>query len=430
MNLFTRNGAADRPGRRRVLGVGAVLAATSLLATTLAGCSGGSGNAATDTNKPFVIGAVNSLSGDYAAVGKNIDRGIKIAVDEINAQGGILGRQVEVKSVDDAGDPGKTQLAVKSLVEQDKIDLLLPNPISSIRQVTLPYETQRKIFSIATSTTPALGDAEKYPYSFLNGVINERRGQAMAQLIADRETGKKVGILHASQLAQQGETAEFGKLQDAFGFKVTKDIEFAGGTTDFTAQLASLRDSGAEVVVAAAQYGSFVNALMSGMQTLGWKAPVYIFPEGVTGNLAEQVPAGVSDQFNAMFETAAIKSTTTDPNMDKFVQTAAASGKIDYLMAMAYAYDDVWLAKWVYEKAQKDSNKTDGDSLKLAAETISGEKEFRYPQLVFKPNPGWTKDVHTTAAYDYSNFYGVIKSGQIDNGRYKGELFETDYSKK
>jgi branched-chain amino acid transport system substrate-binding protein len=430
MNLFTRNGAADRPGRRRVLGVGAALAATSLLATTLAGCSGGSGNAAADTNKPFVIGAVNSLSGDYAAVGKNIDRGIKVAVDEVNAQGGILGRKVELKSVDDAGDPGKTQLAVKSLVEQDKVDLLLPNPISSIRQVTLPYETQRKLFTIVTSTTPALGDPAKYPYSFLNGVINDRRGQAMAQLMSDRESGKKVGMLHANQLAQQGESAGFAKLQDAFGFKVTKDIEFAGGTTDFTAQLASLRDSGAEVVVAGAQYGSFVNALMSGMQTLGWKAPVYIFPEGVTGNLAEQVPAAVANQFNALFEAAAIKSTTTDPNMDKFVQEAAPGGQIDYLMAMSYAHDDVWLAKWVYEKAEKESKKIDGDSLKLAAETISGEKDFPYPQLVFKPNPGWTKDVHTTAAYDYSKFYGVIKSGQIENGRYEGELFNTDYSKK
>lgn len=411
---------------RRPLRAVSALAATALAAGALVACGSGGGEAGSD--EPFVIGAVNSLSGDYSAVGKNIERGIEIAIDEINADGGIMGREVTLESIDDAGDAGKTQLAVKRLVEQDEVDFLLPNPISALRQVTLPYETQNQVLTIAASSSPALADAASYPYSFLNGELNTARSDAMAQLIQDQGGSEKVGLLYTNTSAQIEESERFQEISDGFGLEVTRATEFEGGATDLTSDLAGLRDSGAEVVVAAAQYGSFVNSLMRGMQTLGWDAPVYIFPEGVTGDVHEQVPEAVADQFHALYEAPIIKTEDPDPAMQSFIEKASAESEIDYLMATAVAYDGVWLAKWIFETAQEEHGDTEADTLAQVAQSIGEVEDFPYPQLVFKPNPGWDDDTHTTENYDYSEFYGVIGSSPVENGQYPGELFTTEYA--
>jgi ABC-type branched-subunit amino acid transport system substrate-binding protein len=412
----------------RLTGRGAFVAVLSILALSLSSCgSGGNKPAEKAADQPFVIGSVNSTSGDYSAIGQNIARGIKIAIDDVNKSGGINGRQVTLNLIDDAGDPGKTQLAVKKLVEQEKVDFVLPNPISALRQVTLPYETQKKVFTMGAGGSAALGDPKKYPYSFLNGEINTKRSTAMAQLLKDEKAGTKVGLLCSNTTSQTEECDFFKALAPNFGLSIEHSGQFDNGATDLTAQLATARERGAEVVVAAAQYGSFVKSIMSSMQTLGWKAPVYIYPEGVTGEIHDQIPSAVSSQFHALFEAPCILTNTPDPEMQSFIKTASADGELKYLAPAALAHDQVWLAKWVYENAQKNLNATDGDSLKKTAETIGSVKDFPYTQLMFSPNPGWTEDVHSTANYDYSDFYGVIGNSPMTNSQYPGTLFKTTF---
>src|SRR4051794_1989518 len=190
---------------------------------------------------------------------------------------------------------------------------------------------------------------------------------------------------------------------------------------DVTPELAKLKSEGAEVVLSAAQYNNQIQAVMSGMETLGWKAPVYFFPEAVTGDVHTQVPPSVSSQFHALMEAPVIDTGHQSKELTDFLEAANASGPVSYLFAMSLAYDAVWLAKWIYETAQKKSGDPSADSLKKAAESI-GASDFDYPQLAFPPNPGWDAKTHTTANYDYSKFYGVIVDSPINNGQYKGKL--------
>jgi branched-chain amino acid transport system ATP-binding protein len=410
-------------GTRRSLAArgGVLITAGLLLAACGSGADTSKGSASSGSSEPFVIGAVNALSGPYASVGTNLAAGAKVAVDAVNAKGGINGRQVKLVSVDDAGDPAKTQLAVKDLVENQKVDFLLPDALSSLRQVTLPYETANKVFAIAGSTTAELGDASKYPYGFLNGELSPKRATAMAEAVKQADAGTKLGMLYSNTAAQVSEAQAMpGEAQKA-GQTVVDSVQIATGATDVTAELAKLKSEGAQVVLSAAQYNNHIQAVMSGMETLGWNAPVYFFPEAVTGDVHTQIPSSVSSQFHALMEAPVINTGHQSKELTDFLEAANAIGPVSYLFAMSLAYDAVWIAKWVYETAQDRSGNTSGDSVKKAAESI-GDSNFDFPQLAFPPNPGWDSKTHTTANYDYSKFYGVITDGPIKNGQYEGKL--------
>jgi branched-chain amino acid transport system substrate-binding protein len=404
---------------QRIIGIASMVSLTVIATACSSSSSGGAGNKSKSGD--FVIGAVNSLTGNYASVGKNLDAGLKVGVDEVNAKGGINGRTVVLKSVDDAGDSAKTQLAVKQLVEQDHVDMLIPNALSFLRQVTLPYETTKKVFTITSSATAALADPKKYPYSFLNGEYSLSRAPAMAQAIKDLGAVSKVGILHSNTNAQTDEAAKLSDIAPNFGLKVVKNTEIQGGATDVTSELAGLRSAGADVVVESAQYGTAINVVMSGMQTIGWKAPVFIVPEALVGNLADQkIPSAVSSQFHAVWYASMTKSATSpSAEMQAFISAASTHGPITYLAAMCLAHDEIWLTKWVYEQAQKESGNTSGDSLKKAAEEVGAQQDFP-SQLMFAPNPGWSPDEHSTIGYDYSKFYSAITNTPAVNGIYDG----------
>jgi branched-chain amino acid transport system substrate-binding protein len=396
------------------------------LAMLAAGC-GISDSGSGSNSGEFTIGAVNSTSGDYASIGQELEAGLKVAIDQINDEGGINGRKVVLISKDDGGDPAKTQLAVKQLVEQEKVDFLFPNALSFLRQVTLPYETSRKVFTISSSSTGDLADPKKYPYSFINGEPAPARPPAMAQALKNFAGGTRVGVLYTDTPSQQDEAEILEDDASVVGLEVVKNTEIPGASTDVTSQLAALRAAGAEIVVWAASYPNSVNVVMTGMQTIGWKAPVFSFPEAIIGDLTDQkVPAKVADQFHSLFYTFATKTDGENPLLEPMQASASELGTASYTSAVSH--DVAWLAKWVYEQADEEYGDTSADSLRKAAESVGTVTDFPYPQLVFPPNPGWSADDHTAASYDFTNFYSVIDYGPADNGIYSGSLQETDYS--
>ena len=91
----------------------------------LAGCSGGGGSGGGSTDGPIVIGISLPLTGDFSQPGTEAKRGYEIWRDLVNAQGGVLGRQVELKITDDASNQDTVVADYTKLITQDKVDLLL-----------------------------------------------------------------------------------------------------------------------------------------------------------------------------------------------------------------------------------------------------------------------------------------------------------------
>jgi branched-chain amino acid transport system substrate-binding protein len=130
---------------------GGVVVAASL-ALALSACSSSSNNsgasATPSSGAPLVIGASVSLTGDFADSGKAVQRGYQLWANEVNAKGGILGRKVTIKIVDDASSPTQVVSNYQNLINRDKVNLVF-GPFSSLL------------------TVPASQVAKRYGYAFL-----------------------------------------------------------------------------------------------------------------------------------------------------------------------------------------------------------------------------------------------------------------------
>lgn len=134
--------------RRAALAAVATLSLISACSSSPSSTSSGGTGAASAEAKPLVIGASVSLTGDFADPGKAVKAGYELWADQVNAKGGILGRKVELKIVDDTSSPTQVVTNYQNLINQDKVDLVF-GPFSSLL------------------TVPASQVAKRYGYAFL-----------------------------------------------------------------------------------------------------------------------------------------------------------------------------------------------------------------------------------------------------------------------
>jgi branched-chain amino acid transport system substrate-binding protein len=134
--------------RNNRLRFGVISLATVALVSLGACTSSSGGSGSSTTKKPLVIGASISLTGDFADPGKAVKAGYELWAKEINAKGGILGRKVQFKIVDDTSSPTQVVTNYQNLINKDKVDLVF-GPFSSLL------------------TVPASQVAKRYGYSFI-----------------------------------------------------------------------------------------------------------------------------------------------------------------------------------------------------------------------------------------------------------------------
>src|SRR5579863_2416005 len=101
------------------------------------------------------IGLVAALSGGSAKSGESITRGLTIAIDEINAAGGVLGRKLELVRRDDESNPSKGQIAARELIDQEKVATIFGGIDSPVSLAILPIANQSKVpyFSVWAAAT-------------------------------------------------------------------------------------------------------------------------------------------------------------------------------------------------------------------------------------------------------------------------------------
>ena len=119
-----RPGAPDRPATRRRRRLGAA-ALGVVAALTLAACGSRPSEQATTSTEPIVIGISLPLTGDFSQPGGEAKRGYEVWQKQVNATGGLLGRQVQLKIVDDASSQDTVVSDYTKLITQDKVDLVL-----------------------------------------------------------------------------------------------------------------------------------------------------------------------------------------------------------------------------------------------------------------------------------------------------------------
>jgi len=211
---------------------------------------------------PIKIGVANPLTGTYAAPGKNESIGMQLAVDQLNAKNGILGRQIEMLIEDStSGDAGAAVQKTRKLIERDNVDFLVGNVNSALAQAMAQVSNEKGVLHIVPGghTDPITGTDCKWN---VFRVCNTTRMEANA--VSDllfKTYGKKWHFITPDyafgHTLYQGCEADLKKL----GGTVTGNELTPLGTTDFSAYLIKARAANPDVLVVLVQGNDMVNCL-------------------------------------------------------------------------------------------------------------------------------------------------------------------------
>ena len=184
--------------RRHVLGLGFALSLGLGAGCKKPGGTGPSGSASGATGGPqateIVVGHFASMTGSTAHFGQDTDKAIRLAVDEVNAAGGVLKKKVRVVTLDDRGDSAEAANAVTRLIDVEKVSAMLGEVASSLSLAGGRVAQRRKIAMVSpSSTNPKVTEVGDYVFRVC--FIDPFQGKVMATFARRHLKLDKVAIL-------------------------------------------------------------------------------------------------------------------------------------------------------------------------------------------------------------------------------------------
>lgn len=197
-------------------------------------------------DEKFVIGGIGPVTGAAAAYGISVMNGAQLAVDEINAAGGINGYQVEFISADDEHDAEKSVNAYNDL--KDKGMQMLLGTVTSAPCIAVGGEAANDNMFLLTPSGSAV-DCIVNENAFRVCFSDPAQGAKSAQFIGEHELATKVGIIYdSSDPYSTGIMESFVAEAEGQGIEIVSNEAFSDNRTDFSAQLNKAKDGGAELV--------------------------------------------------------------------------------------------------------------------------------------------------------------------------------------
>ncbi|HEX7177155.1 MAG TPA: ABC transporter substrate-binding protein [Pyrinomonadaceae bacterium] len=236
--------------KRTLIALG--LTASMLAATACQTGGPGGGTAGGDKVK---IGVFMSLTGSTAQFGISSTNGIKMAADEVNAAGGINGKQIELLVQDDRSDAQEAATIVTKFVTQDGVHAVLGEVASSRSIAAAPIAQNAKIPMLTpSSTNPDVTKAGDY--IFRSCFIDPVQGAAMSQF-AGKSLGKRRAALMVDRKNDYSTGLEkvINEVFPRFGGEVVITQSFQEGDTDFNGQLTSIKGANPDVIFIPGYYG-------------------------------------------------------------------------------------------------------------------------------------------------------------------------------
>jgi branched-chain amino acid transport system substrate-binding protein len=227
----------------------------SLLLLFLASCNGTGGDSSGNASaEEILIGEYGSLTGEDATFGSSTKNGIDIAVDEINAAGGLLGKKVRVIVEDDQGRPEEAQTVVTKLITKDKVVAVLGEVASSRSLAAAPVAQQYNVPMISPSSTN-VEVTRKGDYIFRVCFLDPFQGYVMAKFATNTLKLTKVAILRDIKSDYSvGLANAFIENFKKMGGTIVGDESYSAGDTDFNAQLTSIKAKSPQAIFVPGYY--------------------------------------------------------------------------------------------------------------------------------------------------------------------------------
>ena len=349
----------------------ASLALASALVVSLAACGskdGGSNSGGSDSDV-FMIGGIGPTTGDNAIYGTAVENGIQLAVDEINADGGINGYQIEYQFEDDQSDSEKSVNAYNTL--KDWGMQMLVGTVTSTPCVAVVEESHAdNMFQLTPSATTV--EAVQYDNAFRMCFSDPSQGTVSADYIADNNIASKIAIIYdSSDTYSTGIYQSFAAEAEERGLEVVTAQAFtADSSTDFSVQIQKAKDSGAELVFLPIYYQE-ASLILAQADRAGF-APKWFGVDGMDGILNV-------DGFDGSLAEGLMFLTPFTPDAeDEATQSFVAAYEEEFgdtpIQFAADAYDCMYVIKAAAEKAEitPDMSVSDiSDAMKAAMTEIT-----------------------------------------------------------
>jgi branched-chain amino acid transport system substrate-binding protein len=200
------------------------------------------------------IGHYASMTGKEATFGQSTDNGIKLAVKEINAAGGINGKKIELITWDDKGESKEAGNAVTRLITQDKVAAVLGEVASSLSLAGGAVCQQYKVPMITPSSTNPRVTAGR-DMVFRVCFTDDQQSYALAKFVRENLKLSKAAILFdQTQAYSKGLRDDFVTAFKEMGGTITSEQTFSGGDQDFSAQLTTIKGTSPEIILVPGYY--------------------------------------------------------------------------------------------------------------------------------------------------------------------------------
>jgi ABC-type branched-subunit amino acid transport system substrate-binding protein len=232
------------------------------------------GQAQAQTMPPRIrFGLLTAITGGAASSGAAASAAVKLAVKEMNDAGGLAGHPVDLVVADTASDPTQAVTEVKRLIEREQIVLLAGPEIGTFAMAVAPAVSQAKIVSFVVTGAGTI-TPQTYPYGFGAFYPVSSFVRSMVDYAADVLKVKSVAVL--TDTGAQGVSTQdiFKDYIPKRGMSMTGLQSADMRSTDYTAQLLSLRKGNPDVIIQVSSLGDDIGVVQRNLQEIGWSVPV------------------------------------------------------------------------------------------------------------------------------------------------------------
>lgn len=267
------------------------------VALAASGCSGDSeGSSGTDT---ITIGVPVPLTGDAASLGEDVKRGAEMAVDEINAAGGVLGgKQIKLVYEDDKGTPEGGVQAVQKLINIDKVAALAGGTSSSAVLAEDAITKGKVVYMVTGAQSGAIAE-QGDPYIFMVNSTSDVEVRGFAQhLGSDLNVDKVVAVAEKTAFGDD-QLKYIDKYFPPAGIQVVSKTSYGADTRDFAPILSKIKSSGVSTIYVGDSFPARAAVLLQQIQQVGGFDKVLLSPGIISQGLLDAAGKNLKGAFSA-----------------------------------------------------------------------------------------------------------------------------------
>jgi branched-chain amino acid transport system substrate-binding protein len=224
--------------------------------------------------EPIPIGYLPALTGPSSSTGIGINRGIQLAVQEINAAGGVDGRQLELITRDTQSDPTKAVNAAAELTRGQKVSVVFGPVNSGESLAVVPLLARTKTPQVHPCWVDTLTDTQKYPMCFRNAPTNQQIGDAANRYVVDVLKRRKVAVISDTTGYGTASVNAYGPMLKAKGAEVVYQGNVDAANPDLKPELLRMQSAGAEAIMPWSVNAGFLSRIINTRGQMGWDVPI------------------------------------------------------------------------------------------------------------------------------------------------------------